>query len=221
MLPAAESNQSNNNNNNKANGVPTEVVIEHDNDDKPTTKTRSGKQQKSNNKSDYKRPKPRVFGNMRPPTRKRKTTATTVVDDDSDVISLDDLRCCVCWKGDATDENDVCHVRWRRLFSGSSRALPVATLDPRRRRSKKRIGFVSSVPLPSSYWRQSSPSTYGWTNGMWMIKIRFVRGSMPKDVFPEVEQKYFMAMQWKEASFGNLSRTCPSCCRLKRDGTWR
>ena len=118
---------------------------------------------------------------------------------DDDMISLDDLQCCICFRGDATDENDVLlcdgqgcfrayhmncvspHVSLQQVEEEENWFCPICTAIA------KLLANVQSE-YTGDEWRGEEDED-GATIRSW---------DQANDVFPEAEKEYEMAVQWKE-----------------------
>lgn len=114
-------------------------------------------------------------------------------DVDDDMISLEDLKCCICFKGDATDENDVLMCDGQGCF----RAYHMQCLKP----------VVSEVddddwfcPLCTTMANLVANVQSEYTGDEWVLEDADTIHSWNHvgDVFPESENEYEMAMKWKE-----------------------
>jgi ribosomal 50S subunit-associated protein YjgA (DUF615 family) len=125
---------------------------------------------------------------------KKKSIAKDIEDDD--MISLDELKCCICFKGDATDEND--------LFlcdgAGCFRAYHMLCVSPH-------ITDVGEehededwfCPLCTCMASLLAEVQSEYTGDEWGGDEDSIRSwEHAGDVFPEAPHEYQMALNWKE-----------------------
>jgi hypothetical protein len=116
-------------------------------------------------------------------------------DDDSDMLSLDDLKCCIFFKGDATDENDFLMCDGEGCFRAHHMHCLPTTLTQEEAKAKddwfcplcttmaKLIASVQSE-YTGDEWEEDDATVQSW--------------DQVADVFPESEHEYTMAIKWKE-----------------------
>jgi hypothetical protein len=117
-------------------------------------------------------------------------------DDDDDLISLDELRCCICFKGDATDENDLILCDGAGCFRAYHMQCVIPHITNVGEEHEDEDWFcplctcMASLlaEVQSEYtgdeWGGDDDSIHSWGHA--------------RDVFPEAPHEYQMALLWKE-----------------------
>jgi hypothetical protein len=116
-------------------------------------------------------------------------------DDDNDMISLDDLKCCICFKGDATDENDVLMCDGEGCF----RAHHMHCLPTPLTQQEAEAEDDWFCPLCTAMAKLIASVQSEYTGDEWEADDATVQSwDQVADVFPESEHEYTMAIKWKE-----------------------
>ena len=116
-------------------------------------------------------------------------------DDDASGISLDNLKCVVCFKGDATDDNDLLMCDGQGCFRAHHMHChtPVITESdaqdeedwfcPLCKSLAKLVADVQSEYTGDEWYNEDAGSVASW--------------ECANDVFPEAPEEHEMAMKWK------------------------
>ena len=116
--------------------------------------------------------------------------------DDDSGISLDNLKCAVCFKGDSTDDNDLLMCDGQGCFRAHHMQchLPIITQGdaqqeedwfcPLCKTLAKLVADVQSEYTGDEWYSEEAGSVASW--------------ECVNDVFPEAPEEYDMAMKWKQ-----------------------
>ena len=157
-------------------GVPKQVVVTKEPEITKTTAPATAKR-----------------GNAPPPNTNPKS------DDDSG-ISLDDLKCCICFVGDASDENDLLMCDGRGCFrSHHMQCLQPALSEP----PEEDDWFC---PMCQAFAKILAGVQSEYTGDEWNADGDSIASwEQAEDVFPEVMLEHKYAQQWKS---GNMDDEC-------------
>ncbi|KAI2506129.1 hypothetical protein MHU86_8264 [Fragilaria crotonensis] len=126
-------------------------------------------------------------------------------DDDSSGISLDDLKCAVCFKGDATDDNDLLMCDGQDCFRSHHMHChaPIITecdaqneedwFCPLCKSLAKLVADVQSEYTGDEWYSEDAESVASW--------------ECANDVFPEAPEEHEMAMKWKQNKIDAEAKT--------------
>jgi hypothetical protein len=115
--------------------------------------------------------------------------------DDDSGISLDDLKCCICFKGDATDENDLLMCDGQGCFRAHHMQCHIPIITPQDVQDEddwfcplctalaKLVAEVQSEYTGDEWYCEDTGSIASW--------------DCVNDVFPEAPKEYEIAMKWK------------------------
>jgi len=119
----------------------------------------------------------------------------TMNDDDSG-ISLDNLKCCVCFRGDATDNNDLLMCDGLGCF----RAHHMHCLQPIMTPEKASEEEDWFCPLCTTLAKLVGEVQSEYTGDNWQDEENGSVASWEQvdDIFPEAEKEYKMTMNWKK-----------------------
>eukprot|EP00545_Synedropsis_sp_CCMP1620_P004844 CAMPEP_0119018852 /NCGR_PEP_ID=MMETSP1176-20130426/20385_1 /TAXON_ID=265551 /ORGANISM="Synedropsis recta cf, Strain CCMP1620" /LENGTH=775 /DNA_ID=CAMNT_0006972937 /DNA_START=29 /DNA_END=2353 /DNA_ORIENTATION=+ len=124
------------------------------------------------------------------------TTGTKKKDDDSG-ISLDDLKCCICFKGEATDDNDLLLCDGQGCF----RAHHMHCLAPIMTPALADQTEDWFCPLCTTLAKLVADVQSEFTGDEWYCEDAgesVASWEQVNDVFPESPKEYEMAIKWKE-----------------------
>jgi hypothetical protein len=126
-----------------------------------------------------------------------KKNAKKEIDDD-DMISLDDLQCCICFVGHATDENDVILCDGEHCF----RAYHMKCVSPHVTLQQVEEEDDWFCPICTAVAKLVANIQSEYTGDDWQADnddASTIRSwDRASDVFPEAEKEYEMAIKWKE-----------------------
>jgi hypothetical protein len=132
----------------------------------------------------------------RPATKSHKTTNKK--DQDDDMISLDDLKCCICFIGDASDENDVILCDGENCF----RVYHMNCVSPHVTLEQVEEEDDWFCPICTAIAKLIANIQSEYTGDDWQADnddASTIRSwDRASDVFPEAEREYEMAIKWKE-----------------------
>ena len=118
-------------------------------------------------------------------------------EDDDDMISLDDLQCCICFRGDATDDNDLILCDGEGCF----RAYHMQCVSPHITALEAEEEEDWFCPLCTAMAKLIANVQSEYTGDEWGLDGEgdtVVSWEHAQDVFPEAEKEYEMAMRWKQ-----------------------
>lgn len=144
---------------------------------------------------------PEMTKKVAPPTAKCvNVPKTNPKSDDDSGISLDDLKCCICFVGDASDENDLLMCDGRGCFrSHHMQCLQPALSEP----PEEDDWFC---PLCQAFAKILAGVQSEYTGDEWNADGEsIVSWEHAEDVFPEVMLEHKYAQQWKS---GNMDEEC-------------
>jgi len=119
----------------------------------------------------------------------------TMKDDDSG-ISLDNLKCCVCFRGDATDNNDLLMCDGVGCFRAHHMhcLLPIMTPE----KADEQEDWFCPVCTTLAKLVEEVQSEYTGDNWQDEESGSVASWEQTDDIFPEAEKEYEMTMNWKK-----------------------